>query len=171
MPVDRSIEETIAREIERLGYELLAIEYFARGRRGLLRIFIDRENASITIDDCVRVTKNLGLLLDGIEKIPGPYTLEVSSPGLARPLAKPAHFRRFIGKLARVSYIEENGSKKTIVGSIADVEDAYFVITVAGQDISIGFDRMLRANLVPEDLESSESSSGKRDGKPHLERF
>lgn len=83
-----------------LGFELADLELQA-GRRGLLRLFIDGP-AGITVDDCEKVSRQVGSVLDVEDPIPGDYTLEVSSPGLDRRLAKPAHFDRFAGAQVRV---------------------------------------------------------------------
>lgn len=87
--------------VAELGYELVELEHSG----GLLRIYIDHSpatEAGITVDDCERVSKHVSALLDAEDPIPGHYTLEVSSPGLDRPLRTAAHFRAVVGQRARL---------------------------------------------------------------------
>ena len=83
--------------IEGLGYEVVELEFHS----GIVRVFIDRPEG-VTLDDCERVSRQVSGLLDVEDPIPGAYTLEVSSPGLDRPLRKTADFGRFAGQRARI---------------------------------------------------------------------
>ena len=151
MGSDTTLNELIERELDALGYELVKTEAFFSGRRKALRIFIDRPDAPVTIDDCVRVTKALGLVLDATETVPGPYNLEISSPGLARPLTKPAHFVRFRGERSRVEYLDDAGLKTTAIGTIMDASKTAVTISVDGVDRVILHARIVKANLHPAD--------------------
>jgi ribosome maturation factor RimP len=151
MALDRRVEEILSREIENLGFELVKVECFFPGRRGILRIFIDRADPPVTIDDCVRVTKAIGLVLDDLEAMAGPYNLEVSSPGSHRPLVKPAHFLRFRGERARVTYLDERGVRATSTGDIAGADEERIVIEIDDTQLIVPFERLLRANLQPDD--------------------
>ena len=170
MEPDKELRELIEREIEVLGYELVKAEALSSGRRKALRIFIDRLDAPVTIDDCIRVTKALGLVLDATETVPGPYNLEVSSPGSARPLTKPAHFARFRGERSRVEYLDDAGAKTTVIGTIADSNETEVTISVDGVDRVILHARIARANLhptdqIPREPERRRPQRGKRGGK------
>ncbi|RJR30748.1 MAG: ribosome maturation factor RimP [Candidatus Latescibacterota bacterium] len=168
MTLDRGIEELVAREVEALGYELVKVEFSVGGRRGTLRVFIDRTDAGISIDDCVRVTKSLGLALDGGEAMPGPYTLEVSSPGSHRPLVKRAHFERFLGERARVSHLDETGKRETATGAIATAGETAVTIRAEDGTRTIPYERILRANLQPDDgppPEPGRARRGRRAGR------
>ncbi len=166
MTIDRAVEELVTREVETLGYELVKIEDSFSGGRGTLRIFIDREGAVITIDDCVRVTKSVGLALDGLPTLPGPYRLEVSSPGSYRPLAKAAHYARFAGERARISYLDEAGKRTTAIGTIAGAEEAAVTIRADDGERTISYDRILRANLQPDDGSREEPRGPRRGRRP-----
>ncbi len=122
MKSTEDIRSLLEREVEILGYELIRLDLFSRGRKKVLRLFIDGPGEGITIDDCVKVTRSLGLVLDDREIMQGPYDLEVSSPGIDRPLVKPAHFSRFIGHDARVEYMD-GGSKTTVIGKIEKADE------------------------------------------------
>ncbi|MBN2070653.1 MAG: ribosome maturation factor RimP [Candidatus Krumholzibacteriota bacterium] len=135
------------REIDALGFELVKLDRFSRGRREILRIFIDDAENGVTIDDCVKVTKALGLVLDGDELLPGSYNLEVSTPGMNRPLTKREHFVRFTGKSARVEYLGGQGEKSSLIGEIEGLEDDCLLLSKAGISEKIEFDRIVKANL------------------------
>ncbi len=171
MEPDKNLKELIEREIDVLGFELVKMEAFFSGRRKALRIFIDRPEEPVTIHDCIRVTKALGLVLDATETVPGPYNLEISSPGFARPLTKPAHFARFRGERSRVEYVDDAGVKSTAIGPIADSSETGVTVTVDGVDREIPYARIVKANLHPMDpgVEEPEirrrPGQGSRDGK------
>lgn len=173
MEPDKELKELIERELGVLGYEMVQAEAFFSGRRKALRIFIDRPEASVTIDDCVRVTKALGLVLDATETVPGPYNLEISSPGFARPLTKPAHFARFRGERARVEHLDDAGVKSTSIGAIADATEIAVTVSVDGVDRVIPHARIVKANLHPADqgMEETESRGRPRRGRRFGKRF
>ena len=151
MTLDAELGDLIERELDALGYELVKVESFSTGRRKTIRLFIDRPNGAVTIDDCVRVTKSLGLVLDGLESLPGPFNLEVSSPGSARPLTKPGHFARFRGERARVEYLGDEGDRRKVIARIIDSSETAIALSVDGIECSIPFEKILKANLHPEE--------------------
>ena len=173
MEPDKELNELIERELDVLGYELVKTEAFFSGRRKALRIFIDRPEAPVTIHDCIRVTKALGLVLDVTETVSGPYNLEISSPGSARPLTKPAHFARFRGERSRVEYLDDAGVKSTSIGAIADSSETAVTISVDGVDRVIPHARIVKANLHPADQGSQEPEPRRRPrrGKGVGKRF
>lgn len=88
--------------LESLGFELVDMEYLAADSRGVLRLYIDRPEGGITLDDCVTVSRQMAALLDVEDLIPFSYTLEVSSPGLNRPLKRPKDFLAHCGKKIKI---------------------------------------------------------------------
>ncbi|HVO77181.1 MAG TPA: ribosome maturation factor RimP, partial [Candidatus Bathyarchaeia archaeon] len=132
MDLAGELKGLVERELDGLGYELVKADAFLSGRRKTIRLFIDRPDGAVTIDDCVRVTKALGLALEGVETLPGPYNLEVSSPGFARALTKPAHFARFRGERARIEYLDAGGAKTTVVGMITEAGETSLTLSVDG---------------------------------------
>lgn len=164
MEPDKNLTELIERELDVLGYELVKMEAFFSGRRKALRIFIDRPEVGVTIDDCIRVTKALGLVLDATETVPGPYNLEISSPGLARPLTKPAHFARFRGERSRVEYLDDAGIKDTAIGAIVDSSETAVTVSVDGVDRIIPHARIVKANLHPANQGVEEPETRRRPG-------
>ena len=164
---DEQLSSTVEKEVDLLGYELLKFDLISRGRRQVLRIFIDRSEGNVSVDDCVKVSKAVGFVLEGGELIHVPYNLEVSSPGSNRPLVKPAHFERFTGHGARVEYSGDAGEKKTVIGEIARVDARSVVIVSAGEELAVGFERIIKANLHGEnwDIGGTKGRGMKRTGK------
>lgn len=103
------------------GCELLHAEY--RGRT--LRVFLDRPDGGVTIDDCANVSKEISALLDVADFGPEHYTLEVSSPGLDRPLYGPRDYERFRGHAVRVTHRDpETQAKRTLIGRLEEYRAA-----------------------------------------------
>ena len=132
-----------------LGYELADIDAHA-GRRGLLRVYIDKE-AGVTLADCERVSDQLGAFLDVEDPLPGSYVLEVSSPGFDRRLRTPEHFRRFVERLVKVELKEPRDGRRRLTGRLAAAMDDAIVVDVDGAECRIGLDEIAVARLVPQE--------------------
>lgn len=157
-----ALNSVIEREVEMLGYELVRLDHAARGRRRVIRVFIDEPERGVTIDDCVRVTKALGLVLDASSLVQGPYNLEVSSPGIDRPLTRPEHFSRFAGHGARIEYADEAGAKRTVIGELAGVSGGVVKVVVEGVDTAVPLAAVIRANLHGETWEIGRKQERRR---------
>ena len=101
--------------VEELGYELWELEYSPGRGNGFVRLYIDAE-AGITVDDCERVSRAVSEVLDAEDPVPGQYTLEVSSPGLDRPLRTPEHFARFVGETVFVELAQPQDGRRRFAG-------------------------------------------------------
>lgn len=132
--------------------ELVDIEYGRIGRDAVLRLFIDKEGG-VTLDDCADLSRELSAVLDVEDVIETHYTLEVSSPGLDRPLKKEQDYDRFTGRLIKVRtyepYPDDSGNKrKTFLGTLQGLVDGTVRMTLKeGQTASIPLDRVAKANL------------------------
>lgn len=150
------LEEQLAARLEAEGFELVLAEYYAAGSRSLLRLRIDRPGG-VTVEECAQVSQHIGAWLDVIDPFPGPYRLEVSSPGVNRPLVRREDFERFAGQTARIIFREASGQRKTVVGVLQGIqEDVVRVMT--GEDLyCIEFPAISKAQLqyrwADEDLE------------------
>lgn len=118
------LDEELREELELLarqqGCELLSVDL----SQGALRIVLDRQDGTVGIDDCTTVSRQASALLDAHDFGDQRYTLEVSSPGLDRPLLKPRDYRRFAGQLARVTFRDpETDAKRTVVGRFEFIEN------------------------------------------------
>lgn len=171
------LEAVIEPVLSTLGYELVHLEWTAAGRQRKLQVFVDHPDG-IDLEDCARLSPILGNALDVAETAdaeggPGelarllqaPYVLEVSSPGLERPLSRRSHFARFVGRLCKLrvfSPLVEDGAQRNFHGRIEAVEpdpntpndDRSGTVTLrdpdGGQEHRIPIDRVRRARLVYE---------------------
>ncbi len=145
--IEQKLTELILAPVEALGYELVGIE-FVRGRTSTLRIYIDSKNG-ITVDDCADVSHQVSAVMDVEDPISVPYNLEVSSPGLDRPLFTAEHYERFQGEeVALVLRIAVQNRRKW-QGIIKSVEGEMITVTVEGNDEVFALSNIQKANLVP----------------------
>ena len=130
------------------GFELVDLEQH-RGKRMILRLFIDRihSDEGVTISDCSKVSKLLGPAIEVEELIEGAYVLEVSSPGVDRPLKKAKDFIRFRGQPARLSTREAVDGRTFFQGTIAEANLETVTIDVSGEWIEIPYANVTKANL------------------------
>lgn len=137
--------------VEAAGFDLVLVEWASdRGRR-ILRLYIDQEEAGVTVEDCARVSRRLGPALDVEDVAAGAYDLEVSTPGLERPLARERDYRRFRGATARVRLREPLPSgRRRLTGVIQRVADGEVAFGVDGETIPVPLTAIARANLVYE---------------------
>lgn len=127
------------------GVELFGIELLGKGKL-LLRIFIDRDGG-VTLDECERFSKSLGLLLDVENPIAGSYTLEVSSPGLNRPLRDLKDYEKNMGKLARIITKEKIENQNFFIGRISEIHQGVIRLHAGERDILIPVANISRASL------------------------
>jgi len=144
-----NIQVLIEPAVTALGYELVGAEYLSQGRHSLLRIYIDSEDG-ITLEDCERVSHQVSGILDVEDAIQGHYSLEVSSPGLDRPLFTLDHFKRFIGKQAKIKLAAPIDGRRKFNGVIRAVGDNQVVLEMDAEEFELPFNAIEKANLVPE---------------------
>ncbi len=144
--VIESVREIVNPLLLENGFELVDLEYRREGRARVLRIFIDKDGG-ITVDDCAKVSRELGILLDVHDVIPGSYNLEVSSPGLTRVLKKPRDFERFRGKKVKIKTKMDIGDRRVFVGRLLDFADDVAIVLVNGHTYLIEYDKIEKANL------------------------
>jgi ribosome maturation factor RimP len=141
----KQIEDLAGRVADDQGVEVFDIELLGKGKL-LLRVAIDKEGG-VTLDDCERFSKSLGALLDVEDVIHRTYTLQVSSPGLDRPLRNLQEFEKNKGKLARVVTVEKIENQNFIVGRIAEVSNGVVTLLVDDRAIDIPYDKIAKARL------------------------
>lgn len=137
--------------VEAAGFDLVLVKWVSdRGRR-ILRLYIDHEAAGATVGDCATVSRRLGPALDVEDIAAGAYDLEVSTPGLDRPLTREKDFRRFCGATARVRLREPLPSgRRRLTGVIGRVADGEVELGVDGETLPVSLKAIARANLVYE---------------------
>jgi len=157
----RRAEELLTEPIRHLGYELVACDYRSVGGRPTLQVFIDREGG-VSIDDCVTVNRGIGDLLDVEDIVEGRYDLEVSSPGLDRPLRREADFVRFAGREVRVRTFEPLDGRRNFRGRIGSVDDGIVEIEIDNNTYRVPVAAMERANLIVDPLDVIRGSKRKK---------
>ncbi|MCL4456233.1 MAG: ribosome maturation factor RimP [Nitrospirae bacterium] len=153
-PVRQKIYELAEQTAEDEGFELVSADMIGSGRKATVRIVIDKEGG-VTIGDCERMSRRLEALLDVEDPIKGSYVLEVSSPGLDRPLVNQADFEKNIEKLARVVVTEKIDNQTFFIGRIIDVGEGWIRLKLGkkgakkeeSKDIFIPMDKISKARL------------------------
>lgn len=139
--------------VQALGFELVAVELTGGGHHATLRVYIDRPGG-VSVEHCADVSRQLSAILDVEDPIAGEYTLEVSSPGLDRPLVTPEHFRRFTGERIKVRLLHPVQGRRNIIGRLAEAGDDRVVVETdaagGGQErLTLRYADIERARLAP----------------------
>ena len=142
------IRELLEPTVEDLGYELVWIEMANQDKNRILRIYIDAPGG-IQIDDCETVSRQLSALLDVEDPMNTEYFLEVSSPGLDRPLVKPDHFRQFLGDQARIIMHTHVLGRRKFTGEMVEADDKAVVVEMDGESFELPYKDMDSARLEP----------------------
>ena len=143
------LHELIEPVVEGLGYECVGIEYNSHPKHGFLRIYIDSEQG-VGMEDCTKVSHQVSGVLDVEDPISGEYDLEVSSPGMDRPLFNLKQFEQFVGHTVQVSLFKPVGGRRKITGLIEKVEDNDVYLQQDGQVYKVPFQAMSKARLEPD---------------------
>jgi ribosome maturation factor RimP len=123
-PTARKVAETLEPHIERQGYELVGVEFRKGTRSSLLRLLVDRPEGGIALSDIEALSPILSDLLDVYDPVDGRYTLEVSSPGINRPLTKVAHFEAFCGRRVKLKTYQPREGRKVFMGTLAAADES-----------------------------------------------
>lgn len=129
------------------GMEILEVEYRRESAGWVLRIFLDSERG-ISVEDCAAVSRIAGDLLDVTDLIPNPYTLEVSSPGIDRPLRRLEHFQKYIGHIIEVRTISPIQDRRNFKGELKEASSEGVVIECDARNYSIPMSLIERARLL-----------------------
>ncbi len=166
------IARLLAPTVTSLGLELLGIEYLPAPGGALVRLYIDvpqSEARNVGIEDCESVSREVSAQLDVEDPITGNYTLEVSSPGIDRPLFGAAQFARFIGESAKVTLKLPQDGRRRLQGAILRVEGDTIVFGVDNNEFVVDAGNIEKARLVPDwialGLAPAVDNSG-RDARP-----
>ena len=132
-----------------MGYELLGIEYVASGKYSILRLYIDCEEG-IGVNDCETVSRQVSSIMDVEDPISGQYNLEVSSPGIERPLFVIAHYQRFLGYDVRLRTYRPIDGKRNFTGSIGSVGETNNTIELVTElgPVTVDIGLIEKANLI-----------------------
>jgi len=132
-----------------MGYELLGIEYVASGKHSVLRLYIDSEEG-IGVNDCETVSRQVSAIMDVEDPISGQYNLEVSSPGIERPLFVFEHYQRFLGHDIRLRTYRPIDGRRNFTGSIGSVRETINSIELVTElgPVNLDIGLIEKANLV-----------------------
>lgn len=172
------IAQMLAPTVASLGVELLGIEYLPAPGSATLRVYIDvpaaeadaaegEQPRSVTIEDCEAVSREISAQLDVEDPISGNYNLEVSSPGIDRPLFTLEHYRRFAGESAKVGLKLPHEGRRRLQGEIVGVEGEQVVFAIDGVRFAVPFSNIDKGRIVPdwEALGLAPSKPGKKPAK------
>ncbi len=148
MAVIDQLNQLIEPAVEAVGFEFVGLEYVVQGRQSVLRIFIDSEQG-INVDDCAIVSRQVSAILDVEDPISGHYNLEVSSPGMDRPLFKLEHFEKYVGEEIKLRSHAPVDGRRNFRGFITGVEGENIILSVEGKTFQIKHGNVDKANVVP----------------------
>ena len=118
----RQVTALVGPLVEEEGIELWGVDFRSEAGRWVLRLTLDREGG-ISLEDLTRVHRQLSDLLDAHDPVPWRYTLEVSSPGINRPLLRPSHYQRYLGKRVRIQTRQIQHGRRVFVGPLTEVNE------------------------------------------------
>lgn len=150
--VTKQVEDLAQPLVSSLGMELVELEYKREGRHMVLRLFIDKEGG-VTLDDCAAVSRELSAVLDVEDIIPGRYSLEVSSPGLNRPIKTRSDYERYTGRLVKIKTFDTlpddaGNLRKTFLGELICLEGDFVRLRLLeGQTATLPIGSVAKANL------------------------
>ncbi len=147
--IQQDIEQLVRPSIEDMGIEFWGAEYQRQGRSGTLRIYIDKPEG-VVLDDCERVSRQVSALLDVHDPIPGQYQLEISSPGMPRPLFYPEQYARYLGGRVQIRLNVPMDGRRNIVGIIGAVQDDTLVLLEGDVEQTFLFSNIIKAHLTVE---------------------
>lgn len=135
--------------VEELGYEFVGLEHQSNPKNPVVVIYIDKPEG-IAIEDCETVSREVAALLDVEDPIPGRYNLEVSSPGLDRPLFTLAHFEQFAGETVKLTVFAPVEDRRKFKGAILGTADGHVRIDQDGAEVALELSNIVKARLVPD---------------------
>jgi ribosome maturation factor RimP len=132
-----------------MGFELIEIEHFPNPKHGVLRLYIDKEGG-VNIDDCSDVSRQISALIDVEDPIRGQFNLEISSPGMDRPLRRLKDFQRFTGSLVKLKTAMPLDGQRNFKGRLLEANEDVLVIETDTEEISLPMNAIEKARIVPE---------------------
>ena len=147
--ITKQVSELIEPILNEMRFELIDVEYLSDRGRWVLRIYIDKD-VGVTLDDCARVSRELGDLIDIKNIIEHEYVLEVSSPGLNRPLKKETDFIRVIGKKIKIKTRMPVDGRRNFTGVLKDFKEQKLALDSEGGLVTLAWSDIEKANLVYE---------------------
>lgn len=133
--------------VESMGYELVGVEFSSSDHHGHMRVYIDKEGG-INLEDCTEVSHQLSAILDVEDPVQVAFDLEVSSPGLNRPLFKITDYEKFVGEKVKVKLAIPQNNRRNFKGLITAVEGDVIELDIDNEQFKLSFNSIAKANLV-----------------------
>lgn len=139
--------------IEELGYELVRVQMFSspRGEASTLQVMAEAEDGTMTVEACAKISREISVILDVEDPIASEYVLEVSSPGLDRPLTRLKDFTNYAGYETKVEMSETISNRKRYRGMLLGTQESYILMDVDGEQVKLKYEDVLKAKLVMTD--------------------
>ena len=147
---DRRLLELLDPVAEAAGYEIVRLRLMGGEEARRLQIMAETPEGEMVVEDCARLSRAISEVMDAADPIAGEYTLEVSSPGVDRPLFRLEHYARFAGESAKVVMKLPQDGRRRLQGTIARIEGDRIVFVVDGAEMAVAFDNIDKARLVPD---------------------
>lgn len=146
--LEQKLTEMLAAPVEALGFELVGIEFVRAGKHSTLRVYIDHPDG-ITVEHCAEVSHQVSAVLDVEDPITTEYNLEVSSPGMDRPLFKEQHYLECVGEVVAIRLRMPLGDRRNFKGKLLVCEGGNITVEVDGQSFQLAIANIEKGNLVP----------------------
>jgi ribosome maturation factor RimP len=131
-----------------LGFELWGVEYLSHVKQAVVRIYIDHPDG-INVDDCAKVSRQVSSVFDVEDPIMGEYTLEVSSPGMDRPLFRLEQYQQYIGEQVKIRLRSPFDGRRNFTGQLTAIEGDDVVVTVEDNEYLLPFELIDKASIIP----------------------
>lgn len=161
-PLAEQVAELIEPTIAGMGYVLVQVKFMDGKNAKLLQVMAERPDGSMSVDDCATISRQLSALLDVEDVIPGEYRLEISSPGIDRPLVKLADYAAYVGHTAKIETLLPIAGRKRFTGDLQGVQGEDVVINVDKVDYALPFADIQSAKLVLTDRLIKQVVGGQR---------
>lgn len=146
--LERKLTDMLTAPVEALGFELVGVEFVRAGKHSILRVFIDHEDG-IDVDDCAAASHQMSAVLDLEDPITTEYNLEVSSPGMDRPLFKLEHYEVVVGETVSVKLSIPQDGRRNFKGLLLKCENESILLKVDNEEFSLAISNIEKGNLVP----------------------
>lgn len=160
------IRQLIEPTVEALGFELVRVT-FSGGGTPVLQVMAERPDGTMSVDDCAAVSREISAVLDVEDPIAGEYTLEVSSPGIDRPLTRAKDFARWAGFEAKVELDPDTEGQRRFKGRLRGLDDSDVVMDVGEETVRLPLDRVAKAKLILTDdlIEAAKTMHAPSEGE------
>jgi len=145
--VQTALDNLVKNTVEGLGFILWGYEYRPHGESALLRIFIEKPDTGISVDDCALVSRQIGAVLDVEDTIPVAYILEVSSPGMDRVLFSPEQYQDYVGDKIKIRTRTRINDRRNFKGLLVKANDSVVTVKVDNEEFAIPYESIDRARL------------------------